>query len=522
MDKIVIKPELSSEILSLILNKTKFIIFNDIASQKKIKFLLPNVIEEKNIKCIEQFILNLPIRHTKKGIGFVERELISKEEDIICYGDYSDVGTTLTVSGWNGFINYFSSEFSADLQVRVSSLDEAKKLFSDIVCKGEQDLTFFDKISERLYKDIGSVLIYSLNFLQKYKLTEKEIKELLNIKEKLLKMLEEVKNSKLEMRLNFHILCIREKIIQFSSEDELNLLFEEWLKLFLKFDIFREHSLSFFVSTPLRQALYNYIICVKKMAEMGERKFLGNKKAFYAEFIEKSPMVMGNGYFNGHRPITLNLIHRFIEKYKDEFNNYVRKNFKIEELYKHFFEFSKIQSLIFLDYSLEKVLNYEENVLITENEMVYPYPEYFKINNNKINLENLQISMDSREKQVIKLKNLRDYEVLVTCVESNEEFEKTDYIIEINDKSLRQNLNEYKAEKLDKEIEAFIKSSRILLGENFIKGKGYYYARFLDKKDKFFIFETTFLYFDQTESFIVALTDEDFICKGKVKNINKV
>lgn len=80
------------------------------------------------------------------------------------------------------------------------------------------------------------------------------------------------------MRLNFHILCIREKIMQFSSKAELNLLFEDWLKLLLKFDLFYEHRLSFFVSTPLRQALYNYIICVKKMAEMGEKNVLEIKK----------------------------------------------------------------------------------------------------------------------------------------------------------------------------------------------------------------------------------------------------
>ena len=523
MEKIVIKSELNSGIFSSILNKTKFFIFNDIASQKKIKFLLPEIVEEKYIEGVEQFIFNLGTKHRKKGIGFLEMELVNKEEDIICYGDYKDIGTTLTASGWNNFINNFSSEFSADLQVRVSSLDEAKKIFSDIVCKEEQDLTFFNKISGKLYKDIGAVLIYSLSFLQKYILSEKELKELQSIKENLLKIVEkeEVKNSKLEMRLNFHILCIREKIIQFSSEDELNLLFEDWLKLLLKFDLFYEHRLSFFVSTPLRQALYNYIICVKKMAEMGEKKCLGNKKAFYTELIEKSSMVMGNSYFSGRRPITLNFVHRFVEKYRNEFNNYVRKSFKIEELYKYFFEFSKIQSLIFLNYSSEAVLSYEENVLITEQERVYP--EDLKINDKKLNFENLQvINPDLKNKVLIKLDNLRDCEVMVTCIKNNGEFEKTDYVIEIDDTNLKQHLNDYKTEELDREIEFLIKSSRILLGENFSKSKGNYYARFLNKKDKFFIFEITFLYSNQTESFIVALAAEDFICKGKVESINKI
>ena len=356
-------------------------------------------------------------------------------------------------------------------------------------------------------------------------LFDSEIKELQSIKENLLKIMEkeEVKNSGLEMRLNFHILCIREKIIQYSSGDELNLLFEEWLKLFLKFDIFNEYNLSFFVSTPLRQALYNYIICVKKMSEMGEKKFLGNKKEFYTELIEKSPMVMGNGYFNGHRPITLNLVHRFVEKYRNEFNNYVIKSFKIEDLYKHFFEFSKIQSLISLNYSLEAVLNYEENVLITKQESIYP--ESLKISNNdkKLNFENAQATnSDLRNKMLIKLYNLRDCEVMITCIKNKREFEKTDYVIEINNTNLRQHLNEYKTEELDKEIGLLIKSSRILLGENFIKSKGHYYARFLNKKEKFFIFEIIFLYSNQTESFIVALAAEDFICKGQIKKIDMI
>lgn len=193
MEKIVIKHELNSGIFSSILNKTKFFIFNDIASQKKIKFLLPEIIEEKYIEGVEQFIFNLGTKHKKKGIGFLEMELVNKEEDIICYGDYKDIGTTLTASGWNNFINNFSSEFNVDLQVRVSSLDEAKKIFSDIVCKEEQDLTFFNKISEKLYKDIGAVLIYSLSFLQKYMLSEKELKELQSIEENLLKIMEKKK-----------------------------------------------------------------------------------------------------------------------------------------------------------------------------------------------------------------------------------------------------------------------------------------------------------------------------------------
>lgn len=230
-------------------------------------------------------------------------------------------------------------------------------------------------------------------------------------------------------------------------------------------------------------------------------------------------MVMGNSYFSGRRPITLNFVHRFVEKYRNEFNNYVRKSFKIEELYKYFFEFSKIQSLIFLNYSSEAVLRYEENVLITEQERVYP--EDLKINDKKLNFENLQvINPDLKNKVLIKLDNLRDCEVMVTCVKSNKEFEKADYVIEIDDTNLKQHLNDYKTEELDREIESLIKSSRILLGENFIKSKGNYYARFLNKKDRFFIFEITFLYSNQTESFIVALTAEDFICKGQVENIN--
>lgn len=525
MEKIVIKPLLHPKILQPILRKTKFITFNDIASQKRTKFSLENINNEKDIGAIIQFIHNLAPQHEKKGLEYPEIGFIRESEDIVCYGDYNDIEAILIASGWNRFINKFSSEFSADLQVRVSSLDEAKKLFSDIICKEEQDLTFFNKISEKLYKDIGAVLLYSLSFLQKGVLSEEEIKGLQSIKENLLKIMEkeEVKNSGLEMRLNFHILCIREKIIQYSSGDELNLLFEEWLKLFLKFDIFNEYNLSFFVSTPLRQALYNYIICVKKMSEMGEKKFLGNKKEFYTELIEKSPMVMGNGYFNGHRPITLNLVHRFVEKYRNEFNNYVIKSFKIEDLYKHFFEFSKIQSLISLNYSLEAVLNYEENVLITKQESIYP--ENLKISNNdkKLNFENAQATnSDLRNKMLIKLYNLRDCEVMITCIKNKREFEKTDYVIEINNTNLRQHLNEYKTEELDKEIGLLIKSSRILLGENFIKSKGHYYARFLNKKEKFFIFEIIFLYSNQTESFIVALAAEDFICKGQIKKIDMI
>ena len=530
------------EKFKIILNQTHFIIVNEMDSQKKTKFLLNNFVLNENSKKYlisklksdaEKEIERVIELSTIKNMGKQKEFNSFNEKNIVFYGDYKKLDTLLNVSAWNGFIECFSSEMLKDLHIKVSSKEEAEELYLAILYKKENNL-IFNSVSEKIHKQIGILLIYSLNFLQKNDLNEEEINKLKAIKNELAQIItdKEVRNTRLETRIFFHIYCIDEKIIQFSpySQSDLNKVFDNWLKLFLKYEIFQITDMSFFISTPLRMSLYNYLMCIKKMVEFGEKKWLGDKKKFYQDFIEKSPMVMGTGYFNGHRPITLNLIHKFIEKYKDEFQNYV-KFFEIQELYKYFFEFFKIQSLFLLNYSSETAFKYETETLINGRETLVSYKcaesniwdntenntAYGIMNNIGNNFASTLLKANLLK---IELNNLRDNKIIVSYRQTKS-FNKTDYIININKDNLIKSINEYKEINYNEEINYLIKSSRILLGESFSKDNGNYYCRFLKKEDKFFIFEIIFLYFNQTESFKVALTSKDFTCVGEVFEVTK-
>ena len=124
------------------------------------------------------------------------------EKNIVFYGDYKKLDTLLNVSAWNGFIECFSSEMLKDLHIKVSSKEEAEELYLAILYKKENNL-IFNSVSEKIHKQIGILLIYSLNFLQKNDLNEEEINKLKAIKNELAQIItdKEVRNTRLELSL---------------------------------------------------------------------------------------------------------------------------------------------------------------------------------------------------------------------------------------------------------------------------------------------------------------------------------
>lgn len=324
----------------------------------------------------------------------------------------------------------------------------------------------------------------SLRILQKYFLDENDIKTLLNIKKLLLEIKIKLNSKNLTDRISFQLLCIQEKLLMYNKSDyTLPDLRKEMIKFFLDKSIFNKVSLLYFISTPLRTEIYYYISLISRITEVVDSTFNKDRKKFYQDFFgkDKNFEVMGIGFLNGYRKITLSNIKKFIEKYGSERD--------LNDLYFYYFKYDEISLLVSLKYNENKILEYEREVLY-KNEIV-----------NIKELESLDVLTEEENKEKDTMFFIPDAldnntKILLGSFYDNKvELGKT-YMIGINTKQIKENIEDYKNifleldegnKKFLKEanyIEKYINLTPLLLDKMDLKNPYLFiYVKILDKKN---------------------------------------
>lgn len=350
----------------------------------------------------------------------------------------------------------------------------------------------FSGLKEEMIKKLKKLFLLSLKLLQKYSLNNNDIKTLINIKKGFLKIQYETKSPKLKDRIIYQLLCIQEKLFLYDESDYISLLDlrKDFINFFIKKGILNKVSPLYFISTPLRMEIYYYVSLVLKISETVDYIFKKERKNFYKDFFgeEKNYDVMGAGFLNGYRKITLRNITKFIEKYK----NRTLYADNLYDLYFNFFEHDKIFSLISINYEENKILDYEKDILYKNNTTGLKNLKFIaEKENNRIDYElpSFQDAFDSNTK------------IFLGTLYEKIELGKT-YIVNINVSNLNKNLKEYErifskfseAEKKFKQkasdIEKYITFTSLLLEK--INSENLYpliYIKFLEKKEEFYLCE---------------------------------
>lgn len=333
-------------------------------------------------------------------------------------------------------------------------------------------------------------------------------------------------------KIEFYLLCVEERLILLGkSEVKLSELRENYLKSLLKNDFYKKIALSFFLSSPLKFEIYCYLKVILRMVNIIDIEYNGDRKKFYEDFLveNKSPIIIGNGYLKGYRSIPLNVIDKFVRKYRDR--NSVQ-GYGIVELYDDYFKSNQIYSLILLDYTEEKIFEYETDVLY-KNELIYvDGKKVFK--NSYTNLEERLLESQNTTKDIKEFKDDFLFNVKVK-VDIAEEYRKMELgricFVNLNIENIKNNIEHFK--RKTKKIKGEEKS---IFGESYLQEK-YLNCNLIllereysisnntivtcvDKKGSFYIcqYRKRFLY-NREEFFEIVLKEDDFKVLGMVLEI---
>ena len=354
-----------------------------------------------------------------------------------------------------------------------------------------------------------------------------------NLKEKIQKNTSYKNKEIINRHIEFYILNIEERLFLFGERNfddkniEISYIREKILKWILKNKYYENLSLEYFLSTPLRLEMYFYLKTVLKMTAIVDNIYPKNRKGFYEEFFErdekgnkrdsKNKAIIGNGYLNGYRQVSLAVINRFINRYKDD---KAIKGYDIGELYFDYLKSNQIYSLISINYSFEKIPEYETEVLYKEK-FIYPKNKDTTLSwGESKNLDN----------------NIEEgiYEITVRDTKFKIDEKKNDkveigetYYIELNIDNIANNIEEFKRflNKNDKNLiqKDFLKEKYLNCNLFLIEKENSYYDRYIvvtctDIRDEYCFcqFKKKFIGNNRREFFQIVLKRNDFNLIGEV------
>lgn len=302
----------------------------------------------------------------------------------------------------------------------------------------------------------------SVNSLKNIKIELKNEKRKL---EKSLNISQDIDN--LIKKIEFYLLCVEERLILLEkSEIKLSELREIYLKSLLKNDFYKKVALSFFLSSPLKFEIYCYLKVILRMVNIIDKEYNGDRKKFYEDFLveNKSPIIIGNGYLKGYRAIPLNVIDRFVRKYR---NRNSVQGYGIVELYSDYFKSNQIYSLILIDYIEEKTFEYEIDVLY-RNELFY-------VNGKKvlkkpyISLEERLLESQNTTKEIKEFKDDFLHNVNVK-VDTSEEYKKIEFgrlcFVSLNIENIKNNIEHFK-----RKVKKIKEKGESTFGESYLQEK---------------------------------------------------
>lgn len=496
--------------------------------------------------------LNKLITENKSDI---EKKVKLKEKGKIVEINMADLIPLFNISSKNSFYITYNGEFNGenmrfeDVLVRlfrefrlyennpyiritdeiISKMEDfKKKSFKEILEDESSKISkHFSKMAEiyqeGLIEDILEffyIIMKYTKFLQDGKIEKREencekLREFKkffeNLKEKIQKNMSYKNKEIISKHIEFYILNIEERLFLSGEKKiddkniEISNIREKFLKWILKNKYYENLSLEYFLSTPLRLEMYFYLKTVLKMTAIVDNIYPKNRKGFYNEFLEKDEKgkerdpknraIIGNGYLNGYRQVSLAVINKFINRYKNE---EAIKGYNISELYFDYLKSNQIYSLISLDYSFEKIFEYETEVLYKEK-FIYPKSKDTTLSwGESKNLEN------NIEEGICEI-NIRDTKFKIDKKKNDKVEIGETYYIELNIDNIANNIEEFKR---------FLnKNNKNLIQKNFLKEKYLNYNLFLIEKEN--------SYFDR---YIVVtctdIRDEYCFCQFKKKFIS--
>lgn len=507
----------------------------------------------------------------------IEKKVKLKEKGKIVEIDMANLMPFFNISSKNSFYIIYNGEFNGenmrfeDVLVRLfreyklyennpyiritdklinEMEDFKKKSFKEILeDKSSKISKYFSKMAEiyqeGLIEDILEffyIIMKYTKFLQDGKIEKREenceklreFKKIFeNLKEKIQKNISYKNKEIISRHIKFYILNIEERLFLFGERNfdeksiEISNIREKILKWILKNKYYENLSLEYFLSTPLRLEIYFYLKTILKMTVIVDTLYSENRKGFYSEFLEKDEKgkerdlknraIIGNGYLNGYRQVSLAVINKFINRYKNE---EAIKNYDISELYFDFLKSSQIYSLISLDYSFEKIFEYETEVLYKEK-IIYPKNKKIPLSWNEIkNLEN----------------NIEEgiYEIIIKDTKFKIDKKKNDkveigetYYIELNIDNIINNIEEFKRllNKNDKNLiqKYFLEEKYLNCNLFLIEKENSYFNRYIvvtciDIRDEYCFcqFKKKFLSNNRREFFQIVLKKDDFNLIGEI------
>lgn len=274
---------------------------------------------------------------------------------------------------------YFNTTFEQENLIKISELSKLLKTDCELDCRyifEKEECDVEEESNTKVLYMVKEVLkfIYNYEFYgHKGNLCEK-IPEILTISKKLEKESENnndltraeancIKILNYELKEHLRIIknsYINDEKIQKSLEEEQSLLELkiDIIKFILKENV--QLNEGYFLSTPLRIAIFYYINLIKEVLECMTILNLKTKKEFSNEVLgnSKTAEIIGNGYLRGHRVINFTFIEKIILRYKNE----LPEN-KIKNLYRFLFLHDSIMAFIQENYSYEKIIYFNQEYI---------------------------------------------------------------------------------------------------------------------------------------------------------------